>query len=217
MDNVKTTELIIVRHGQTVWNQEGRHQGHLDSDLSELGVQQAQAIANRLANVSFAALYSSDLKRAYHTAQYIAQKTGHTITADQRLRERNYGIFRGLTITEIKEKFPAEFSAFKSGDPDYVIPEGESTRQKYDRTMQCMLQIVTTHLGRRVVIVTHGGVLDAVFRYTLGLPLSIPRRFKLFNASLNTFTVYGRVWMIGTLGDICHLRQISTNDDIGLT
>jgi len=217
MKDTTVTELIIIRHGQTAGNLENRHQGHLDSDLNELGIRQAQAIATRLATVSFDALYSSDLTRAYHTAQYIAQKTGHAILVDPRLRERNYGVFRGMTLREIQQKYPQEFAFFQSGDPDYAIPEGESSRQKYERTIQCMTQIVSTHLGRRVVVVTHGGVLDAVFRYTVGLPLSIPRRFKLFNASLNTFLVYGRIWMIGTLGDICHLKDVSTTDELGTT
>jgi probable phosphoglycerate mutase len=217
MKDETVTELIIIRHGQTVWNLQGRHQGHLDTDLSEFGIRQAQAIADRLSTVSFSALYSSDLKRAYHTAQYIAQKTNHTILVDPRLRERNYGVFRGMTLKEIQEKYPQEFAFFQSGDPDYVVPEGESSRQKYDRTVQCMTEIVTANLGRRVVIVTHGGILDAIFRYTTGLPLSIPRRFKLFNASINTFLIQGRIWMVGTLGDICHLKDISATDELGVT
>jgi 2,3-bisphosphoglycerate-dependent phosphoglycerate mutase len=213
MAQIKITELVVIRHGETVWNQERRHQGHLDSDLSELGVRQAKAVAGRLAKLSFAALYSSDLKRAFHTAQYIAKITGHSILLDKRLRERDYGIFRGMTLEEIQEKFPKPYVRFKSGDPDYVIPEGESGRQKYDRVIECVREIVKAHEGRRVVIVTHGGALDALFRHTVGLELSIPRRYKLFNVSLNTFFVQDGTWSLGTWGDIGHLTEMETIDD----
>ncbi len=213
MAKVKVTELVVVRHGETVWNLEGRHQGHLDSDLSALGIRQAKAIADRLGKISFSALYSSDLKRAFHTAQYIAQKTGHSILVDRRLRERDYGIFRGMTLEEIQKKFPEQYIHFRSGDPDYVIPEGESGRHKFDRVLECVQEIIKAHEGRRVVIVTHGGVLDALFRHTVGLGLSIPRHYKLFNVSLNTFFVYDGVWMLGTWGDISHLTEMETMDE----
>jgi len=210
---IKVTELILIRHGQTVWNLQGRHQGHVDSDLSELGVRQARAVAERLAILPFSALYSSDLKRAYHPAKFIARKTGHSILVDPRLRERNYGIFRGLTLGEIQARYPAEYARFRSGDPDYVVPEGESARQKFDRAVECLQAIVRANLGRRAVVVTHGGVLDAAFRYAVGLPLSIPRRVKLYNASLNTFFVHGKTWMLGTWGDTHHLREMETIDE----
>ncbi len=213
MAKIKVTELVVIRHGETVWNLEGRHQGHLDSDLSELGVRQAQAVAGRLAKMSFSALYSSDLKRAFHTAEYIARNTGHSILLDKRLRERNYGIFRGLTLNEIQEKYPEPYTHFKSGDPDYLIPEGESGRQKYDRVLECVKEIVKNQEGQRVVIVTHGGVLDSLFRHTVGLGLSDPRHYKLYNVSLNTFFVYDGVWMLGTWGDITHLTEMETMDE----
>ena len=87
MPETPETELIVIRHGQTVWNAEGRQQGHLDSDLTSLGRRQAEAIADRLADQTFDALYSSDLGRALRTAEYVANKTHLEIVTDQRLRE----------------------------------------------------------------------------------------------------------------------------------
>jgi len=214
-DGATVTELIAIRHGQTEWNLEGRHQGQMDSDLSVLGVRQALALARRLVKVPFHAIYSSDLLRALHTAEYIARKTGHSIRVDRRLRERHFGIFHGLTVAEIRVRYPNEYLQFRSGDPDYVIPDGESVRQKYDRVIQCARQIVQANLGRRVIVVTHGGVLDALFRFTVGLSLSIPRRFRLLNAGLNTFLIVNGAWTLGTWGDVGHLRDMEPQDEGG--
>jgi probable phosphoglycerate mutase len=206
-------ELIVVRHGATEWNKIGRQQGHLDSPLSETGIAQAEVIAERLSREKFTALYSSDLGRAYGTAEYIAARTGHEIIAEKRLRERNLGVFQGRTWDEIEEELPEEVAAFRTGDPDYRIPEGESARERYERTVGCIEQIAAQHPGERIVIVAHGGVLDGLFRRALGIDLTEPRRFKLFNASVNTFLVEDGSWKLATWGDICHLGEIGGLDD----
>jgi len=208
-----STELIVVRHGETLWNAMGRQQGHLDSDLSPRGIRQAEAIAKRLASEKFEVLYASDLGRAYHTAEYIAQQTGHPITADARLRERHLGIFQGLTMAQVQERYPEAYAGFIGDDPDYVIPGGESIRQRHERIVDSAREIASRHAGQRVVIVGHGGVLMSLFRHTLGIAPAAPRRFKLFNASLNSFFVEDGVWFVGTWGDISHLACIGADDD----
>jgi len=213
MPDSHATELIVVRHGETVWNADGRQQGHLDSPLSPLGEQQARAIADRLAAEPFHALYTSDLGRAFHTAEYIARATGHDIATDPRLRERNLGIFQGLTMAQVQHQHPDHYAQFISGDPDYVIPGGESARQRYDRTTRAADEIAARRPGQRIVIVGHGGVLSSLFRHALGIPLAAPRRCKLFNASINTFFVHHGNWMLGTWGDVHHLGAIGTIDD----
>src|SRR5205809_708167 len=111
---MKKTQVIIVRHGQTQWNLKLIRQGHLDSPLTEKGMAQAKALAQRLAQEKFNALYSSDLGRAVQTAEMIAAVTGHEIVTDARLRERNLGVFQGLNGDEIKEKFPEEYRFHRS-------------------------------------------------------------------------------------------------------
>lgn len=209
----KTCELIIVRHGETIWNAEGRQQGHLDSALTPAGARQAEAIAETLSKEKFSALYTSDLGRAFTTAEVIAAKCSHKVTTDERLRERNLGIFQTLTMAEVEERYPEEYRAFRSGDPDYEIPSGESARQRYDRAVACADDIAKRHAGQRVVVVTHGGILDSYFRRALCIALTEPRRFRLFNASINTFFVVGGEWALGTWGDVSHLVGIGTQDD----
>ncbi len=207
------TELVVLRHGETLWNVAGRQQGHLDSDLSPRGWRQAQLAAQRLADLDFHALYTSDLGRARSTAEIVGQQTGHPVTPDLRLRERNLGIFQGLTVAEVQERYPEDYLRFVSGDPDYVIPEGESAAQRHARTVEVVQEIAARHPDQRVVIVSHGGPLSSLFRHTLGIDLAAPRRFSLFNASLNTFFVEDGVWTLGMWGDVSHLQSIGSDDD----
>jgi probable phosphoglycerate mutase len=95
-------KLICIRHGETQWNVEGREMGQLDSPLTPLGLRQAEAIADRLGKLEFDALYSSDLGRAVQTAEAIASRCGRDIRLDAGLRERNMGIFQGLTLEEMR-------------------------------------------------------------------------------------------------------------------
>lgn len=213
MSDSPAAELIVVRHGETVWNADGRQQGHLDSPLSPLGERQARAIAERLADEELDALYSSDLGRAYHTAEHIAAKIGHPIVTDQRLRERNLGIFQTLTVKQVEERYPDEYARFNGGDIDYAIPEGESVRQRNDRIVAAAEDIAAGHPDQRVVIVAHGGVLRSLFHLALGIPLSESRRYKLFNASLNSFFARDGKWTLGTWGDVSHLHGMGTMDD----
>lgn len=211
---MSTTQLLLIRHGETIWNIQGRLQGHLDSDLTETGIAQAHAMAERLTKESFSALYSSDLGRAYRTAEIIAARTGHTILPDRRLRERYLGIFETFTWQEIEGKYPEELNAYRTLGPDYVIPNGESARQRFDRAIAGLEEIARRHAGQSVVIVTHGGVLNFLFRYALGIPLEEPRRFKLWNVSLNTFLYEDGKWILGSWGDISHLTHVGTVDDM---
>ena len=131
------TEILLVRHGETLWNQQGRMQGHHDSPLTPTGLHQARRLGRRLAQVEFAALYSSDLGRAHQTARCIADHTGHDIIADRGLRERSFGIFEGLTNAEIKTKFPEEYELFAKRLPDYVMADGESAARFMQRAVWC--------------------------------------------------------------------------------
>src|SRR4030095_2805652 len=135
-------QVIIVRHGQTEWNIKGIRQGNLDSRLTEKGMAQAKALAQRLARESFTALYSSDLGRAVQTAEEVASVTGHEIITDPRLRERHLGIFQGLSGEEIKQKHPEEYKLHRSLGPDYVIPGGESVTcvALFDSFMKCSVE-----------------------------------------------------------------------------
>jgi probable phosphoglycerate mutase len=209
---MERTQVIIVRHGQTQWNQRGIRQGHLDSDLTTKGIAQAKALGIRLAREHFTMLYSSDLGRAVHTARIIAASTGHEIMTDARLRERHLGIFQGLDGAEIKAKYPEEYRLHRTVGPDYVIPEGESVRQQVARNVAYLTEIATTHGGQTIVVVTHGGVLSGLFRHTFSIPFDAPRRFEFTNAGLNVFSYQEGNWFLQTWGDTSHLCEVGTLD-----
>lgn len=201
------TQLILVRHGETPWNRELRMQGQTDTPLSATGCAQAAALGQRLAGSAFAALYSSDLNRAWDTATAIAQSTGHEVIPDPRLRERRFGIFEGLTRSEIGERYPEELQRFESRDPDYTIPGGESARAFWARCLGCLAEIGERHAGAEVVVVTHGLVLDAIYRAAHGLPHDQPRPVPLVNASVNAFTYRAGTWRMESWGDVGHLEE----------
>jgi probable phosphoglycerate mutase len=204
------SEIILVRHGETVWNIEGRLQGQLDSSLSELGIAQAKAIANRLQQEDFSAIYSSDLDRAYQTAIQIAALNGHKVVTDKRLREKHIGVFEGLTITEAQAKYPEVYQAYLRQLVDYAIPGGESLAQIQQRAVNVFDELVQRHAKERLVVVSHGGLLSSFISHILGIPLGVPRRFTLCNASL-TVVSYGEneeAWHVMTFGDVSHLKCV---------
>ena len=211
---MSSTRLIIIRHGETLWNIEGKKQGQLDSPLTSLGIKQAKALAQRLTEESFTDLYTSDLGRAYKTAEYIAAQTNHKIFPEQRLRERNFGIFQGLTDKQIENKYPAEYNSYLTNRVDYVIPDGESLRQFYARVTDFLESLPTLHDGQIVTIVTHGGVIDGWFRYIFDLPLGTVRRAKLWNASINCIVHEDKGgWTLHTWGDVNHVKSLRHLDD----
>lgn len=202
------TKIIVIRHGETTWNLDGRFQGYGDSPLTEKGVAQAQAVGKRMKKVPFDFLYSSDLTRAHRTAQCIAAETQHEIRLDTRLRERNLGIFQGKTRAEFIAAYPDVFAAYQADLLDYVIPEGESFRQCYQRCISCFEELAQQHVGKTVVMVTHGGILANLLKHTLKIPLEAPRNFHVWNASLNIFSYSQSGWSLERWGDSCHEEKL---------
>ena len=204
------TEILLIRHGETVWNEQGRMQGQHDSPLTPLGLQQARQLGRRLARVSFSALYSSDLGRAHQTARCIADATGHEIVADEGLRERHFGIFEGMTNTEIKSQHPELYERFAKRDPDFAMPGGESAAQFRSRCVGALEKIAARHREETIVIVSHGLVLDSLYRTAVRMALDVPRGFPLLNCSLNTFRYDGDRWLAVAVCDVTHL----SDDDV---
>jgi probable phosphoglycerate mutase len=199
------TTLIVIRHGETPWNREKRMQGTTDTQLSDIGLAQARALGRRLAGRGFAALYTSDLARARDTARAIAEHAGRDFVTDPRLQERRFGIFEGLTAGEIEERFPEEHARFVSRDPDYEVPGGECARRFSERCLGCLSEIAGRHRGEEIVVVTHGLVLDSLYRAAQGLGHGERRPVPLINASLNFFDHGAGRWHLVLWGDVTHL------------
>ena len=203
---MKETEIILIRHGETEWNSQKRMQGHSNSDLSEVGRGQIQALGELMKNVSFDHIYSSDSLRTRQTAEAITQYSGHTLQFDQRIREKNLGVFEGLTSTEAKERHPEVYRLFKTAGANYVIDEGESTQQLLERALEFIEEIRLRHPQERVVMVTHGGVVRVLMKYTLGLSIDAPTRFIIKNTGIFGL-IWNENWLVTQMGGVYHLEK----------
>jgi probable phosphoglycerate mutase len=199
------TRFIVVRHGQTRWNVEKRVQGQEDSPLTDEGLRQAEAIADRLAKERFDVLVSSDLGRALQTAAPIAQRCGLPVVKDARLRERHFGEGEGMPYDEIDRRWPDAFSRIRESDPDAVIPGGETRRQFHDRVHRAFEALVREREGKRVAVVTHGGVLAALYRMVHAIPVGRPHKIAISNASYNAIAFNADAWSVETWDDVSHL------------
>lgn len=204
-----STNFVVLRHGETVENASGRWQGQLDGVLTPLGMAQASAAGRRLASYPIDALYASDLGRTRHTAQLIAEQTGHAIQLDARLRERHYGVFQSLTTAEMAERYPQEWAAHLSHDTGFAPPRGESMQQLCERSLACFEDLADQHQGGSVLVITHGGVLNCLLRTVLGLPMTLPRRFSGRHAAFNRFVRGDKGWLLETWGDVNHLDGLT--------
>lgn len=159
--------IIMVRHGQTDWNNEQRYQGHQDIPLNEFGRQQARVLANTLQNETIEAVYCSDLCRAKETAEIIASPLALEVYPDPRLREMSFGLWEGRTFTEIYRDYPDQFEEWFRHTSDYTVPGGESVNLLLKRFKSFLQDIYGKYTGT-VLLVTHGGVMRSFLYSILG-------------------------------------------------
>ncbi|MGH2625947.1 MAG: histidine phosphatase family protein [Anaerolineales bacterium] len=163
------TELVLVRHGETDWNIQGRFQGQSDPPLNERGLAQARTLALELAGEEVAAVYTSDLQRARQTAEILAEALGAPLRADLRLREIHQGVWEGMVMDDIRRRYPEEF-AQRAADPlASTPPGGESVRRVQQRALGVVSEISARHPDEEVVVVSHGLVLALIRIHFLGL------------------------------------------------
>jgi broad specificity phosphatase PhoE len=151
------TTLLLARHGETDWNRELRVQGTSDTELNALGRAQAAELAQELAETELDAIYSSDLSRARETAEIIAATRGHDVRVDPGLRERDFGSWEGLTREEIDTRFA-----------DHEQHDGETYEQVRARMLATAHKLVAAHPGETVLVVSHGGALNALWHDAVG-------------------------------------------------
>ena len=202
------TELILLRHGETDWNRELRFQGHVDVGLNAIGLEQARRLARRLAAEPAHRLYASDLLRARQTALPVAQQLGLASVTDPALREQSFGEVDGMRVDDIKERHPQAWAGWLLFQEDYCMPGGETTKQFHARVMDAVNRIVAAHRGETLVVVTHGGVLDMIYRTARSLGLNGPRQSDIPNAGLNRVRVREGGIDILAWADTAHLADL---------
>jgi probable phosphoglycerate mutase len=211
---MKTTRLCLVRHGETDWNVARRLQGHTDIPLNQHGIAQAIQMAKALKaiDLQFDVLYSSDLQRAANTAGAIEEKFGVTAIINQQLRERHLGALQGLTTEEGPQLKPDLWAIHLNRDLDHTLEGGESIKQFANRIHTALENIRLQHAGKTILLVSHGGALDMMYRLASKQSLESEKAVAVPNASLNWISHDGYSWQVDKWADTSHLENIALDN-----
>jgi probable phosphoglycerate mutase len=201
------TELILIRHGETDWNREQRFQGQTDVPLNATGHAQAARLAQRLGDDRPDAFYTSDLRRARETAAPLARAWGREPEALVGLREQHFGLLEGLDVPTIQARHPDLWRLWLQQHEDFAAPGGESARQFHTRVWNTVQTLAASATGQRLAVVTHGGVLDMLWRTAHGLPLSGLRACAIPNTGINRLRWTGEALLVEVWADDAHLAD----------
>lgn len=211
---MEPTRILAIRHGETAWNVDTRLQGHLDIPLNDVGRRQAQHLARSLVECdAIDAVYASDLSRAHHTAQAIAQALGKTVITHTGLRERHFGAFQGRTFAEIETELPDHAWHWRKRTPDWTPPDGgESLLVLRERIVNTVNELAARHAGEQIVLVAHGGVLDVLYRVATCMSLQAPRTWQLTNTAVNRLLWTPQGLTLVGWGDTSHLDTLGKDE-----
>jgi probable phosphoglycerate mutase len=211
---MNTTRFCLVRHGETDWNAERRLQGHTDIDLNPRGIAQAAQMAKAIKaiDLQFDVLYTSDLLRAAKTANAIENLFNTKAIVDQALRERHLGVLQGVTTADAPQ-FDAElWKKHLSRDIHEELRGGESIAQFAKRIHEGLEKIRLQHLGKTILLVSHGGALDMMFRLASKQALDAEKAVSVPNASLNWISHDGNAWKVDRWADTGHLDALALDN-----
>ena len=210
---MKTTRFCLVRHGETSWNAERRLQGHTDIDLNDRGKKQADqmALALKTIDLKFDVFYTSDLKRAVKTAHAIEKRFGVNAIKEAALRERNLGALQGLTIDDAPHIKPQLWDIHLKRDTEHELEGGESIKQFAKRIHDALENIKNSNSGT-ILLVSHGGALDMMYRLASGQSLESEKAVSVPNASLNWISHDGVSWKVDRWADTSHLEALALDN-----
>jgi probable phosphoglycerate mutase len=208
LNPMQATRILAIRHGETAWNVDTRIQGQLDIGLNTLGRWQAMRVGLALRDEPISAIYSSDLMRAFETAQAIAQHHSQTaslrVVPHEGLRERHFGHLQGKTWHDIETDHPEDAKLWRGRDPHWSPMEGESLTAVRERIAACVNELAHPHAGEQIVLVAHGGVMDALYRLATGQSTQAPRTWHLGNAAINRLLWTPQGLSLVGWGDVSH-------------
>ena len=209
------TRIIAIRHGETSWNVDTRIQGHLDIPLSANGRWQAERLAAALKGESLAAIYASDLTRAWETAQYLGRAQGLAVIKEMGLRERGFGDFQGKTFAEIEALLPEQSQRWRKRDPEFSPHGGESLMTLRSRVISAIERLAALHPGEQIAVVGHGGVMDVLYRAATRLEIQAPRTWALGNAAINRLLWSPEGFSLVGWADTSHLDDDTLDEMTG--
>lgn len=210
------TKIYLVRHGQTEWNKLSKVQGRTDIELSKRGVLQAKQLAKRLSEENIDVIYSSSLKRALKTAEIIAEVKNCSINKSDKYQEICLGPWEGLTINEIKESYGEHFRLYREDPSNFSLPGAETFLELSERTYNSIMEIVCTHVGKSILIVSHGTAIKAALIRILDIDIKNYTKFRIDNASISVIGFYENNParpVVLAINDTCHLREHNGGQD----
>ena len=199
------TRVILVRHGQTLWNHTKKYQGHSDIPLNETGLMQVRLVAKRLSGETIGAVYSSDSLRATQTAKIIAQPHRIPIVPLPGLREINFGVWEGRTYEEIMADWPDLLTAMYSHPGDSSAPGGESFNELKQRVLVAFGSCIVDHKDETIVIVAHGGTLRILLCDALGIGLDRMWSIRQDSTAISMIEYYDSQAVVALVNDTCHM------------
>jgi len=206
------TRIIAIRHGETTWNVDTRIQGQLNIPLNDTGRRQAGRMALALSDEPITAIYASDLARAWETAHYLGRALGVDVTPEHGLRERGFGEFEGKTYAEIEALLPEQSLRWRKRDPQFAPPGGESLLALRNRVVAAAERLAARHPGELIALVSHGGVMDVLYRAATRLDIQAPRTWALGNAAINRLLWSPEGFTLVGWADTQHLDDEALDD-----
>lgn len=199
------TRIIFVRHGETIWNNIGKYQGHTDIPLSTVGISQARKTAQRLSKENISTIYSSDLMRAQQTAEIIGLKHNLVINYCKDLREINFGQWEGRTYGEIEGQYPQLLNLWIEDPEKLKIPGGETFGELRERAMKVIDNILLKHHQETVLLVAHGGTISTILCSVLSIDLKNMWQIKQSNSAISIIEFYDKKGIVTLFNDTYHL------------
>lgn len=201
------TRVVLVRHGQTEWNTAGRYQGQSNTELSAEGYKQAEQLAENFPVKNVDSIYSSDLNRAFATAQKIADKFNLEVIPDKAFRELDFGDWEGLTYEEINSQWPDEVGDFFGAPEKLKIPNGETFSQAAERAVTRLKEIIACNENKTVVIAAHGAVIRSMLATLMHIPLHYIWSIRQDNTAVNVLRFDGDYVMVEAINSTAHMGK----------
>ncbi|MBI2303474.1 MAG: histidine phosphatase family protein [Chloroflexi bacterium] len=199
--------IFLVRHGESTWNETGRYQGRIDTELSIRGQEQVALIAQRLRTVPVTAVYASPLRRALHTAINVALPQGLEVQVEPDLTEIDHGLWCGLLKEEVEKRFGPLLEMWYRAPAQVQMPGGESLEVVRQRAMSVLARIQSQYPQEGTVICSHDAVIRVILLSVLGMDLNQFWSLSLENASLSVLSFGAEGTRLLAFNDTCHLGQ----------
>ncbi len=201
------TKIILIRHGQTLWNVERKIQGHSNVELAPEGIAQAKLLAKNFPIENISAIYSSDLIRAKVTAEIVAERFNLSVQTEKNLREANWGDWEGKKLAEIEKFDTINYERFFRNPEEVQIANAETFAQLKARAFSALKKIIAAHPDENIVIVAHGAINRTILCSILEIPLKNLWSLSQFNTAVNIFRYDDGFFTVELINGTAHLDR----------